>query len=204
MPRDPRIDVYIDHAAPFAQPILTYARALVHEACPEVEETIKWGMPTFMHAGGILCGMAAFKQHASFGFWKHAMVVGEGERADEKPRDGMGSYGKLTALDDLPTKKILLAHIRKAMKLNEDGVKVPAARKAAPRPAPETPADLLAAFKQDKAAQATFDAFPPSCKREYIEWIVEAKREDTRAKRLAQAVEWLAEGKRRNWKYENC
>jgi len=90
------------------------------------------------------------------------------------------------------------------MKLNEDGVKVPAARKAAPRPAPETPADLLAAFKQDKAAQATFDAFPPSCKREYIEWIVEAKREDTRAKRLAQAVEWLAEGKRRNWKYENC
>ncbi|HPM56448.1 MAG TPA: YdeI/OmpD-associated family protein [Thermomonas sp.] len=204
MPTDPRIDAYIERAAPFARPILVHVRALVHQACPGVEETIKWGMPTFMHAGGILCGMAAFKQHASFGFWKHAMVVGEGERADEKPRDGMGSYGKLTALDDLPTKKILLAHIRKAMKLNEDGVKVPAARKAAPRPAPETPADLLAAFKQDKAAQATFDAFPPSCKREYIEWIVEAKREDTRAKRLAQAVEWLAEGKRRNWKYENC
>ena len=204
MPTDPRIDAYIERAAPFARPILVHVRALVHQACPGVEETIKWGMPTFMHAGGILCGMAAFKQHASFGFWKHAMVVGEGERADEKPRDGMGSYGKLTALDDLPTKKILLAHIRKAMKLNEDGVKVPAARKAAPRPAPETPADLLAAFKQDKAAQATFDAFPPGCKREYIEWIVEAKREDTRAKRLAQAVEWLAEGKRRNWKYENC
>ena len=204
MPTDPRIDAYIERAAPFARPILVHVRALVHQACPGVEETIKWGMPTFMHAGAILCGMAAFKQHASFGFWKHAMVVGEGERADEKPRDGMGSYGKLTALDDLPTKKILLAHIRKAMKLNEDGVKVPAARKAAPRPAPETPADLLAAFKQDKAAQATFDAFPPSCKREYIEWIVEAKREDTRAKRLAQAVEWLAEGKRRNWKYENC
>ena len=204
MPTDPRIDAYIDRAAPFARPILVHVRALVHQACPGVEETIKWGMPTFMHAGGILCGMAAFKQHASFGFWKHAMVVGEGERADEKPRDGMGSYGKLTALDDLPTKKILLAHIRKAMKLNEDGVKVPAARKAAPRPAPETPADLLAAFKQDKAAQATFDAFPPSCKREYIEWIVEAKREDTRAKRVAQTVEWLAEGKRRNWKYENC
>ena len=204
MPTDPRIDAYIERAAPFARPILVHVRALVHQACPGVEETIKWGMPTFMHAGGILCGMAAFKQHASFGFWKHAMVVGEGERADEKPRDGMGSYGKLTALDDLPTKKILLAHIRKAMKLNEDGVKVPAARKAAPRPAPETPADLLAAFKQDKAAQATFDAFPPGCKREYIEWIVEAKREETRAKRLAQTVDWLAEGKRRNWKYENC
>ena len=204
MPTDPGIDAYIERAAPFARPILVHVRALVHQACPGVEETIKWGMPTFMHAGGILCGMAAFKQHASFGFWKHAMVVGEGERADEKPRDGMGSYGKLTSLDDLPAKKALLAHIHKAMKLNEDGVKVPAARKAAPRPAPETPADLLAAFKQDKAAQATFDAFPPSCKREYIEWIVEAKREDTRAKRLAQAVEWLAEGKRRNWKYENC
>lgn len=199
MPTDPRIDAYIARAAPFARPILAHVRDLVHEACPQVEETIKWGMPTFLHAGGILCGMAAFKQHASFGFWKHALVVGEGE-----PRDGMGSYGKMTSLDDLPTKAILLAHIRKAMKLNEDGVKAPAARKAAPKPPPETPADLLAALKQDTAARATFDAFPPSCRREYIDWIVEAKREETRAKRLAQTLEWLAEGKRRNWKYENC
>ena len=198
MARDPRIDAYIERAAPFAQPILTHVRALVHEACPEVEETIKWNMPPFVHAGGILCGMAAFKQHASFGFWKHALVVGEGE-----PRDGMGSYGKLVSVKDLPPKKILLAHVRRAMQLNEDGVKSPA-RKAAPKPPPETPADLAAALKQDKAAKATFDAFPPGCKREYIEWIVEAKREDTRAKRLAQAVEWMAEGKRRNWKYESC
>ena len=198
MTRDPRIDAYIDRAAPFAQPILAHARALVHEACPEVEETIKWGMPTFVHAGSILCGMAAFKQHASFGFWKHALVVGEGE-----PRDGMGSYGKMASLEDLPSKKILLAHIRKAMKLNEDGVKSPA-RKAAPKPAMEAPADLVAALKQSKAAHATFDAFPPGCRREYIEWIVEAKREETRAKRIAQTVEWAAEGKRRNWKYENC
>ena len=199
MARDPRIDAYIERAAPFAQPILTQVRELVHEACPQVEETIKWGMPTFVHAGGILCGMAAFKQHASFGFWKHALVVGEGE-----PRDGMGSYGKMTSLQDLPPKKTLLAHVRKAMKLNEDGVKSPAARKAAPKPPPEAPDDLLAALKKNKAAKATFDAFPPSCKREYIEWIVEAKREETRAKRLTQAVEWMAEGKRRNWKYENC
>ena len=199
MSHDPRIDAYIERAAPFAQPILTQVRELVHEACPQVEETIKWGMPTFVHAGGILCGMAAFKQHASFGFWKHALVVGEGE-----PRDGMGSYGKMTSLQDLPPKKTLLAHVRKAMKLNEDGVKSPAARKAAPKPPPEAPDDLLSALKKNKAAKATFDAFPPSCKREYIEWIVEAKREETRAKRLAQAVEWMAEGKRRNWKYENC
>ena len=198
MAQDPRIDAYIERAAPFAQPILRHVRAAVHEACPHVEETIKWGMPTFVHAGGILCGMAAFKQHASFGYWKHALVVGEGE-----PRDGMGSYGKMTSVDDLPAKKTLLAHIRKAMKLNEDGVKSPA-RKAAPKPPPETPADLAAALKKNKPAQAAFDAFPPGCKREYIDWIVEAKREETRAKRLAQAVEWIAEGKRRNWKYENC
>ena len=199
MTRDPRIDAYIERAAPFARPILAHARALVHQACPQVEETIKWGMPTFVHAGGILCGMAAFKQHASFGFWKHALVVGEGE-----PRDGMGSYGKMLSLDDFPAKKIVLAHIRKAMKLNEDGVKMPAARKAASKLPPEMPEDLVAALNKDNAAKATFDAFPPSCRREYIEWIVEAKREETRAKRLAQTVEWMAEGKRRNWKYENC
>jgi uncharacterized protein YdeI (YjbR/CyaY-like superfamily) len=199
MARDPRIDAYIERAAPFAQPILSHVRELVHEACPQVEETIKWGMPTFVHAGGILCGMAAFKQHASFGFWKHALVVG-----DDSPRDGMGSYGKMVSIKDLPPKKTLLAHIRRAMKLNEDGVKAPSTRKSAPKPPPQAPDDLVAALKKNKAAQATFDAFPPGCKREYIEWIVEAKREDTRAKRLAQAVEWMAEGKRRNWKYANC
>ena len=199
MTRDPRIDAYIEHAAPFARPILAHARELVHKACPKVEETIKWGMPTFVHAGGILCGMAAFKQHASFGFWKHALVVGEGE-----PRDGMGSYGKMTSLQDLPADKTLLAHIRKAMTLNEAGVKAPSNRKVGAKPPPEAPQDLVAALKKNTPAQATFDAFPPSCKHEYIEWIVEAKREETRAKRLAQTVEWLAEGKRRNWKYENC
>ena len=207
MSRDPRIDAYIEGAAPFAQPILSHVRELVHEACPQVEETVKWGMPTFVHAGGILCGMAAFKQHASFGYWKHALVVGEGGQADtapgdDRPRDGMGSYGKLASLKDLPPKKTLLAHIRKAMQLNEDGVKAPA-RKSAPKPPPEAPADLVTAWKKNKAAQAAYDAFPPGCKREYVEWIVEAKREETRAKRLAQAVEWMAEGKRRNWKYEN-
>ena len=207
MSRDPRIDAYIEGAAPFAQPILSHVRDLVHEACPQVEETVKWGMPTFVHAGGILCGMAAFKQHASFGFWKHALVVGEGGQADtapgdDRPRDGMGSYGKLASLKDLPPKKTLLAHIRKAMQINEDGVKAPA-RKSAPKPPPEAPADLVTALKKNKAAQAAYDAFPPGCKREYVEWIVEAKREETRAKRLAQAVEWMAEGKRRNWKYEN-
>ena len=198
MPFDPRIDDYIQSAAAFAQPMLVHIRDAVHQACPQVEETIKWGMPTFMHAGGILCGMAAFKQHVSFGYWKHALVVGDGSA-----QEGMGSYGKMASLKDLPPKKTLLAHIRKAAKLNEDGVKAPAQRKGA-KPPPQAPDDLVAALRKNKAAQATYEAFPPSCKREYVEWITEAKREETRAKRLAQAVEWMAEGKRRNWKYENC
>ena len=195
---DPRIDDYIQSAAAFAQPMLVHIRDAVHQACPQVEETIKWGMPTFMHAGGILCGMAAFKKHVSFGYWKHALVVGDGSA-----QEGMGSYGKMASLKDLPPKKTLLAHIRKAAKLNEDGVKAPAQRKSA-KPFPQAPDDLVAALRKNKAAQATYEAFPPSCKREYVEWITEAKREETRAKRLAQAVEWMAEGKRRNWKYENC
>lgn len=195
---DPRIDDYIQSAAAFAQPMLVHIRDAVHQACPQVEETIKWGMPTFMHAGGILCGMAAFKQHVSFGYWKHALVVGDGSA-----QEGMGSYGKMASLKDLPPKKTLLAHIRKAAKLNEDGVKAPAQRKSA-KPFPQAPDDLVAALRKNKAAQATYEAFPPSCKREYVEWITEAKREETRAKRLVQAVEWMAEGKRRNWKYENC
>ena len=194
---DPRVDAYIAKSADFARPILEEIRARVHAACPQVEETIKWGMPSFVHAGAILCGMAAFKQHASFGYWKHALVMGEAER------DGMGSYGRLASVRDLPPKTRMQADLRKAMKLNEDGVK-PERRKSAPRPAPEVPDELASALEKNKAAKATFDAFAPGCRREYIEWIVEAKREETRAKRLAQALEWMAQGKRRNWKYERC
>ncbi|MFT3806284.1 YdeI/OmpD-associated family protein [Arenimonas sp.] len=196
---DPRIDAYIEKSAEFARPILHRLREIVHEACPEAEESLKWSMPNFDYAGGILCGMAAFKQHVSFGFWKHALVMGEGN-----PRDGMGSFGKMTSLKDLPTKKELVALIKKAMKLNEQGVKAPAARKKAAKPAAAVPDDLQAALKKNRKALATFEAFSPSARREYIDWIVEAKREETRAKRLAQAVEWMAEGKHRNWKYMNC
>ena len=197
---DPRIDAYIADAAEFARPILERARAVVHEACPQVEETIKWGMPTFVYAGGILCGMAAFKQHATFGFWKHALVMGEGAE-----RAGMGSFGKLTSVRDLPSKKELVALVRKAMTLNEQGVKTPQARKrSTPRPAPTVPADLAAALRGNAAARRTFEGFPPSHRREYVEWLEEAKREETRAKRLAQTIEWLAEGKQRNWKYMKC
>ena len=133
--RDPRIDAYIDNAAEFAQPILRRLRTIVHEACPGAEETLKWGAPSFMHAGGLLCMMAAFKQHASFGFWKHALVMGE-----EVPRDGMGSFGKMTSLKDLPQKKELVALIRQAMRLNESGVKASGVRRtSAPKPPPVPP-----------------------------------------------------------------
>lgn len=193
---DPRVDAYIAKAAPFAQPILEHIRALVHEAVPGVEETIKWGAPSFMHAGGILCVMAAFKQHAALNFWKGALLL------DAIPEEGMGSFGKLRSVRDLPPKKTMLALLRKAAKLNEDGVKVPAARKTGrAKPPPEVPADFAAALKKDKAAAKRFDAFPPSHRREYIEWITEAKREETRQRRLAQALAWIAEGKPRNWKY---
>ena len=198
-PRDPRIDAYIARQADFARPILEYVREVVHEACPDIEETMKWSSPSFVHAGGILCGMAAFKQHASFGYWKHAQVVG-----DDQPRTGMGSYGKLVSVADLPPRKQLLAHIRKAMRLNEAG-ETPAAKKVAmPRPPATVPDDLSAALRANPKARATFDGFPPGQRREYVDWITEAKRDETRQKRLEQAVEWLAEGKRRNWKYERC
>jgi hypothetical protein len=195
--RDKRVDAYIAKAAPFARPILEHVRAVVHEACPDAGETIKWGMPTFTYGDGILCGMAAFKAHASFGFWKHALVVGEGEA-----QSGMGSFGRLETVRDLPPKKQLLAYVKKAAVLNAQGVKAAPARKsAAPKPAPEPTPEFAAALRKHKAAAATFKAFSPSQQREYVEWIAEAKREDTRDRRIAQAVEWLAEGKQRNWKY---
>jgi len=194
---DPRVDTYIARQADFARPILEHLRAVVHAACPGVEETLKWGMPTFLSGGAILASMAAFKQHATFGYWKHALVMGEGVE-----RDGMGSYGKMTSIKDLPPKKILAADLKRAVQLNADKVK--STRKSAPKPPPQAPDDLLAALKKNAQARKAFEAFPPSAQRDYVEWIVEAKREETRAKRLAQAVEWMAEGKRRNWKYEIC
>lgn len=194
---DPRIDAYIAKAAAFAQPILTHARAVVHEACPQVEETVKWGMPTFQYGGRILCGMAAFKQHASFGFWQHAQVMETGERA------GMGSFGKMTTVRDFPARRTLVSLIRKAMALIDAGAKPDAARTPrATKPALRVPADLRDALAANAAAKKSFDGFSPSARRDYIEWITEAKRAETRTRRLEQAIAWLAEGKTRNWKYE--
>ena len=199
MSRDPRFDTYIARQADFARPILEHLRAAVHAACPECEETLKWSMPTFMYKGQILASMSAFKAHATFGFWKGSLIVGEGE----EQKSAMGQFGRLTSVDDLPAAEVLGLLIKKAVALTDAGAKIPRPIKHA-KPPVEAPADLAAALDANPAARATFDSFPTSCKRDYVDWIVEAKREETRAKRLVQAVEWMAEGKKRHWKYENC
>jgi len=193
--RDPRVDTYIEKSAPFAQPILVHLRAAVHEACPDVVETVKWKSPSFEHHG-ILCGMAAFKSHCAFGFWKHELVTGE-----ERSQEAMGSFGRLTSTRELPKKAELQRLIRRAMKLNEDGVKVERKKTAPKKPLP-VPPELKVALAKDKRARERFEAMSPSHRREYAEWIGEAKREETRARRVAQALTWLRDGKHRNWKYE--
>ena len=195
--KDPRVDVYIANAEPFARPILKHLRKLVHQGCPDAEETIKWGFPHFDHHG-IMVSMAAFKQHAAFGFWQHTLVTG-GKTA--KGGAAMGSFGRITSKPDLPSDAAIVRMIRKAAALNASGVKALRVPKAAPKPAPKAPADLLAALAKNRKAKATFDAFPPSHRREYVEWIVEAKRPETRARRLETAIEWMAAGKARDWKY---
>jgi uncharacterized protein YdeI (YjbR/CyaY-like superfamily) len=198
--RDERIDAYIAKAAEFAQPILTHLREVVHQACPEVEETMKWSFPHFQYKG-MLCSMAAFKEHCAFGFWKGSLIFGKAEAGDEA---AMGQFGRITKLKDLPGKKVLIGYIKEAMRLNDEGVKSPArAKPKEPRPV-VIPDDLAAALGANKGARETFDQFSPSHKREYIEWINEAKSEATRNRRLEQAIDWMAEGKPRNWKYMNC
>ncbi len=194
---DSRIDAYIAKSAGFAQPILQRLRKAVHAACPSVEETIKWGMPHFMYDGRILCGMAAFKQHCTFGFWDGAAVVSR--PADEQ---AMGSFGRIEALTDLPSDAMLRTYIKKAVALRDSG-QTP--RKKSPKKPPlKVPSYFKKALRTNDRALATFENLSPSHQREYVEWVEEAMREATRERRLAQTLNWLAEGKSRNWKYENC
>jgi uncharacterized protein YdeI (YjbR/CyaY-like superfamily) len=193
---DPRVDAYIAKAPEFAKPILTYLRETVHSACPGVEETIKWRVPHFMYKG-MLGGMSAFKEHCVFGFWKGTLVVGDAPRSGE----AAGQLGRITAKSDLPPRTTLVGWIRKAAALNDQGIAVPRAPKA-PKAPLRVPAELAAALKKNAAARRAFDDFSPSHKREYIEWITEAKTDATRTRRIATAIEWVAEGKSRNWKYE--
>jgi uncharacterized protein YdeI (YjbR/CyaY-like superfamily) len=195
---DPRVDAYIERSADFAKPILKHIRKLVHKAAPEIKETMKWSFPHFDQKGTV-CSMAAFKQHCAFGFWKQSLLESKAFTAE---KTAMGSFGRLTSVKDLPDEKTMLKLIRDAVRLNEAGLKVPRNRKFEAKKELVIPNDLLEGLAHNEVAAATFENFPYSCKREYIEWITEAKTEPTRNKRLLTTLDWLAEGKRRNWKYE--
>jgi uncharacterized protein YdeI (YjbR/CyaY-like superfamily) len=197
--RDERVDAYIDKAKDFAKPILNHLRELVHKACPDVEETMKWSFPHFDHKG-MMCSMAAFKEHCAFNFWKQSLLE---QSAFPAEKTAMGSFGRISALDDLPDDKILQKLIIDAAHLNDEGIKVDRTV-SKEKKALEVPEILTAALDTNALAAETFNNFPYSRKKEYVEWITEAKTEATRDKRLATTIEWLAEGKARNWKYEKC
>lgn len=198
MSREPRIDAYIAKAQPFAQTILNHIRERVHAAVPEAEEVMKWSAPAFVLDGKILIVMAAFKAHAALNFWR-GQEIGDGSAK----AGAMGQFGKLQSISDLPDDDELDALIREAAALSRTA---PAPRKTKhePKAAPELHPDFALALADAPKAKATLDGFPPSAQRDYFEWISEAKQDATRQKRIANAIEWLNEGKRRHWKYENC
>jgi len=195
--KNPQVDVYIKAAAPFARPILRHLRALIHRGCPKVEEKIKWGLPHFEYKGPI-AGMAAFTAHCAFGFWKGELIFGEKSETNE----AMGQFGRIERRTDLPNDKILLGYLQKAIELNESGTKRPQPpRVSGPREL-KIPADLAQALRRNTKARKVFENFSYSKRKDYVEWITEAKRAETREQRLTKTLEWLAEGKSRNWKYE--
>jgi len=201
MRTDKRVDAYIENSAEFAQPILKYLRTLVHEVCPDVEETIKWGFPHFMYQG-ILCSMASFKQHCAFGFWKATQI----DELNGNPETAMGDFGRITRIKDLPSKTLLKRLIKQAMAINaKPQMAASESRpKRAVKPALLPPEAFLKALARNKKAKTVFDGFSASHQREYIEWIREAKREETAKKRIEASIEMLSEGKPRHWKYINC
>jgi len=202
MPQNKQVDAYIAKSAEFAKPILVHLRELVHQACPEVEEKIKWGFPNFEYKG-VLCNVAAFKQHCSFGFWKYSLMNDpKGILSTRNEGGSMGNLGKITSLKDLPSDKIILGFIKQAVELNEQEIKRPVKTTPKGSKTIDTPDYLAKALKKNKTAYEIFENFAYSHRKEYIQWFEEAKTDETRNKRIAQAIEWIAEGKGRNWKYE--
>jgi uncharacterized protein YdeI (YjbR/CyaY-like superfamily) len=193
------VDAYIAKSPEFAQPILKYLRDIIHEACPDAVETIKWSTPTFDHHG-IMVGIAAFKQYCTLGFWKAPLLTLDGKPVSKEMESGAGQFGKLTTIKDLPAKSKLLKLVKDAAKLNESGVSIERKPRPAPKPV-QVPPDLTRALHKNAKAKAAFGAFSPSHKREYAEWLTEAKTPETRQRRLETALEWIGEGKSRNWKY---
>jgi uncharacterized protein YdeI (YjbR/CyaY-like superfamily) len=201
MRKDKRIDAYIAKSADFAKPILNHIRSLVYKACPDVEETMKWSFPHFDYKSEMMCSMAAFKQHCAFGFWKAAVMKDTDTLTGKSSKGAMGNLGKITSLKDLPADKIMIGWIKEAMKLNDAGVKVPKDKPKHEKKPLEVPKYFTDAVKKNKKAWETFEKFSPSNKRDYVEWVTGAKADDTKNSRLKQAIEWMAEGKPRNWKY---
>lgn len=197
---DKRIDVYIANSADFARPILKHLRHLVHVACPNVQETIRWGFPHFDHEG-IMCSMASFKNHCAFGFWKSS-IMKDAEVLKYNNQKAMGNAGKIQSLPDLLSDKIIISQIREAMKLNEDGIKLPERKNEDKKPVLITPDSLKRELVKNRKASNTYKNLSFAHKHEYIEWIEESKSEATKQKRILTTVEWLMEGKTRNWKYE--
>ena len=204
--KDPRVDAYINKAADFAKPIVMHLREIIHAACPEVQETWKWSFPCFMYHGSMLCNVAAFKEHCAFGFWKASLMEDPDQILNVANKHSMGHLDKITSLKDLPKDAIIKKYIKEAMKLNEAGVKKPAKPKPTEREKQslQTPGYFTKVLKKNKVAERVFNDFSYSNKKEYFEWFEDAKTDATRDKRIAQAMEWIAEGKSRNWKYKNC
>ncbi|WP_317899678.1 YdeI/OmpD-associated family protein [Aurantibacillus circumpalustris] len=202
MKKDARIDAYITKSANFAKPILIHFRMLVHKACPLVEETVKWGFPHFDYQNGPLCGIASFKQHCAIGFWKAALMKDSKTLIGmAKTEKAMGHLGRITSLKDLPKDSVLIKYIKNAMKLNEQGIKLSPKTKQAKTKELIIPDYFTKTLGKNKKALKTFEAFSPTNKKEYVLWVTEAKTEETRNTRLATAIEWMSEGKIRNWKY---
>lgn len=198
--KDKRVDDYIASSADFAKPILNHIRQLVHTACPLVEETMKWSFPNFDYKG-VFCSMAAFKEHCSFGFWK-AAIMKDAEKLKANQESAMGHLGKIKSLADLPADKILISYIKEAAKLNDEGIKLLPRKKSTVKKELVIPDYFTKVLSKNKAAYKIFEDFSPSHKKEYVEWITEAKTDETRNKRMEKALEQITEGKARHWKYE--
>ncbi|MGH8131118.1 MAG: YdeI/OmpD-associated family protein [Steroidobacteraceae bacterium] len=203
--KNPALDAYIAKSPEFARPILVHLRLLMHEACPQIEETMKWSVPHFEHKG-IVANMAAFKHHAAFGFWSQKLLKEKLPKGADAlfPKAGESSMGgrKIQALSDLPSDAVLIRFIEAAVALNEEAIRP--TRDLKKKPPVKPPPYLLAALRKNAKARKTFEGFTPSQQRKYVDWLTEAKQDATRDKRLASTIEWLAEGKQRNWKHQNC
>jgi uncharacterized protein YdeI (YjbR/CyaY-like superfamily) len=199
--KDPRVDAYINKSADFAKPVLKHFRELIHKTCPDVEEKMKWSFPHFDYLDGPMASMASFKQHCAIGFWKASLMKSGKELVDNaKSEVSMGHLGRITSVKDLPKDTVIVKYIREAMKLNKEGIKLSNAKPGKKKKL-EIPDYFMKALSKNKKALKTFEGFNHTNKKEYVTWVTGAKTEATRDSRLAIALEWMGEGKIRNWKY---